>query len=151
MKKYFYIGALSVLLGAAYSGITEFENPKAATTQTETTNSKAATTQTETTDPKAATTQTETTDPKAATTQTETTNQKTTTSNQLISMDKAISIAQQKFSGTVAEVELDYEYGMAVYEIELYNGYNECDIDINAETGDILKFEPEYNYVSTTR
>ena len=73
----------------------------------------------------------------------------TTTSNQLISRDKAIAIAQQKFPGTVTKIELDYDYGMPVYEIEIRNGYNECDIDINATTGAILKFQPEYKYVST--
>ena len=73
----------------------------------------------------------------------------TTTSNQLISRDKAIAIAQQKFSGTVTKIELDYDYGMPVYEIEIRNGYNECDIDINATTGAILKFQPEYKNVST--
>lgn len=68
-----------------------------------------------------------------------------TTSNQLISRDKAIAIAKQRVSGTVTKVELDYDDGIAIYEIEIRNGYMEYNIEINARTGAILKFESDYD------
>lgn len=72
-------------------------------------------------------------------------NSTTTTSNQLISRDKAIAIAKQRVSGTVTKVELDYDNGIAIYEIEIRNGYREYNIEINARTGSILKFESDYD------
>ena len=40
---------------------------------------------------------------------------------------------------------MDYEHGMKIYEIRfVYNGL-EYEYDINAETGDILKFEKDYD------
>jgi len=37
------------------------------------------------------------------------------------------------------EIEMDYEYGVMVYEVEFYAPY-EYDIDIKAETGEIMRF-----------
>ena len=43
------------------------------------------------------------------------------------------------------KIEMDYEHGMKIYEIRfVYNGL-EYEYDINAETGDILKFEKDYD------
>ena len=42
-------------------------------------------------------------------------------------------------------VELDYEHGRKVYEIKFFQGGLEYEFDIDAETGDILKFSKEYD------
>ena len=43
------------------------------------------------------------------------------------------------------KIELDYEHGVKIYEVRfVYNGL-EYEYDINAETGDILKFEKDYD------
>ena len=39
------------------------------------------------------------------------------------------------------EVGLDYEYGMAIYEISFRRGWMEYDYEINAQTGAIIKAE----------
>lgn len=68
-----------------------------------------------------------------------------TTSTQLISKDKAISIAKQKAQGTLVKAELDYDNGLAIYEIEIRDGRMEYAIEINALTGAIIKFKSEYD------
>lgn len=62
----------------------------------------------------------------------------------IIAQEKAIEIAKQEFDGEVVELELDYDDGSYVYEMELVNGQQEADVDIHAETGDILSLEVEY-------
>ena len=39
------------------------------------------------------------------------------------------------------KVELDIEYNMATYEIEFYYNYYEYDYEVDAITGEILKYE----------
>ena len=60
-----------------------------------------------------------------------------------ISEQQAISIAQSKAEGTVTSVELDIENNVKVYEIEIRNGKTEYDFEIDATTGDILKYEED--------
>ena len=43
----------------------------------------------------------------------------------------------------VKNVELDYEHGRKVYEVEFYKGGVEYEFDIDAETGAILDFEKD--------
>ena len=43
----------------------------------------------------------------------------------------------------VKKVELDYEDGRKVYEVEFYKGGVEYEFDIDAETGAILDFEKD--------
>jgi len=43
----------------------------------------------------------------------------------------------------VKKVELDYEHGRKVYEVEFYKGGVEYEFDIDAETGAILDFEKD--------
>lgn len=43
------------------------------------------------------------------------------------------------------KVELDREHGRMVYEIKFYQGGFEFEYDIDAETGDILKWEKEFD------
>ena len=78
-----------------------------------------------------------------------TTESTTPSITKIISRDKAIAIAKQKANGTVTKIELDYEKGTPIYEIEIRNGYKEYDIKINAYNGNILKFESENEYVSS--
>jgi uncharacterized membrane protein YkoI len=40
-------------------------------------------------------------------------------------------------------VELDYDDGIWQYEVDFTHGNTEYDVDINAETGEILSFETE--------
>ncbi|GGP14807.1 PepSY domain-containing protein [Oceanobacillus neutriphilus] len=62
----------------------------------------------------------------------------------LIAQEKAIEIAKQEFDGEVVQIELDFDDGKYVYELELVNGHQEADIDIHGETGDILSLEIDY-------
>ncbi|WP_337983494.1 PepSY domain-containing protein [Lysinibacillus sp. C5.1] len=66
-------------------------------------------------------------------------------SAQFISQDKAIAIAKEKVSGNVTKIELDYDDGIAIYEIEIQNGRIEYDIEIDAITGTILKLQSDYD------
>lgn len=43
------------------------------------------------------------------------------------------------------QVEMDYEHGVMVYEVEFYADAYEYDYDINAETGEIVKNDREYD------
>lgn len=63
-----------------------------------------------------------------------------------IGAEKAKQIALKEVPGaTVVKCERDYEHGALVYELELYNGRWEYDIDIDGATGTILKMEKEYD------
>lgn len=63
-----------------------------------------------------------------------------------ITAEQAKSIAQKRASGaTVVKCELDYDDGVAVYEIELRSGRTEYECEINAATGDVLKWEVDYD------
>lgn len=48
-----------------------------------------------------------------------------------------LSSSEVRFS----KVELDVDYGFATYEIEFYHQYYEYDYEVNAVTGEILKYE----------
>ena len=68
----------------------------------------------------------------------------------LISQDRAKQIALSNAGLSASsvsrmEVGLDYEYGMAIYEISFRRGWMEYDYEINAQTGAIIKAEREYD------
>ena len=72
----------------------------------------------------------------------------TSSSSSLISRSKAKTIALNKAGVSSSqitdyEIELDTENGTKVYEISFNSGRNEYDIEINAKTGKILKYEKE--------
>ena len=53
-----------------------------------------------------------------------------------------MEIAQQKIGGgQVTSIKLDREHGRQVYEVEaLYNGYK-YELELDAQTGEILQWE----------
>lgn len=59
----------------------------------------------------------------------------------IMGMDEAIAFALQEFSGTVTEAELDREDGRFIYEIEIKSNGVEADIEVDAQTGEILIIE----------
>lgn len=58
--------------------------------------------------------------------------------NTVINVDKAIEIALEQFSGEVDEVELEEQDGRLIYEIEIENGEDEAEVEIDAYTGEVL-------------
>lgn len=43
------------------------------------------------------------------------------------------------------KIEMDYERGRKIYEIKFYQGGFEFEYDIDAETGEVLKFEKDFD------
>ncbi|MGA5692304.1 PepSY domain-containing protein [Cytobacillus pseudoceanisediminis] len=59
----------------------------------------------------------------------------------VISEQKAIEIAEKEVNGTMKEIEIDEDDGQILYEVELQSNKGEADVDIDAETGKVLKVE----------
>jgi uncharacterized membrane protein YkoI len=59
----------------------------------------------------------------------------------VISEQKAIEIAEKEVNGTMKEIEIDEDDGQILYEVELQTNKGEADVDIDAETGKVLKAE----------
>ncbi|KAF0817917.1 hypothetical protein KIS4809_3101 [Bacillus sp. ZZV12-4809] len=59
----------------------------------------------------------------------------------IISEQKAVEIAEQEVNGTMKEIELDEDDGQILYEVELKTNKGEADVDIDAESGKVLKVE----------
>lgn len=64
-----------------------------------------------------------------------------TGSKDIISHEEAKKIALQKFDGTITEFELDEDDGHLIYEVEMENGNQEAEFEIDAKTGKILEME----------
>jgi uncharacterized membrane protein YkoI len=60
-----------------------------------------------------------------------------------INTEAAIQIALQRVPGQVIKVELDYEYGILVYEIDILTQRGIYEVHVNAATGQVLKVEKE--------
>ncbi|GHS86262.1 hypothetical protein AGMMS49957_04100 [Synergistales bacterium] len=59
-----------------------------------------------------------------------------------ITAEKAKEIALSKVGGgTIVEFKLDYEHDKQVYEMEVRHNGREYEIDVDAATGDIVKYE----------
>ena len=60
---------------------------------------------------------------------------------------KALEHAQLKKNQLdfVKKIEMDYEHGRKVWEIKFYQGGMEYEFDVDAENGNILKFEKDYD------
>lgn len=59
--------------------------------------------------------------------------------NTLIGIIKAIEIAEQQFTGTVIEAELEEKYGKYFYEVEMKENEKEAEMEIDANTGELLE------------
>lgn len=59
----------------------------------------------------------------------------------IISEQKAIEIAEKEVNGMMKEIEIDEDDGQILYEVELQTNKGEADVDIDAETGKVLKVE----------
>ena len=64
---------------------------------------------------------------------------------EVISKSEAIKIANTVASGTVVKVELDEDDNTLTYDIELRDGNQEYDVEIDAYTGDVIDFESDTN------
>ena len=64
-----------------------------------------------------------------------------------ISIDEAQRIAMEKVgnNGYLVKCELDIDDGIQKYEIEIKNGNIEYEIDIDAISGEIIKYEEDRN------
>jgi len=60
-----------------------------------------------------------------------------------INSEAAIQIALQRVPGQVVKVELDYDNGLLVYEVDVRTTYGLYEVHIDATTGQILKIERE--------
>ncbi|HSP22754.1 MAG TPA: PepSY domain-containing protein [Planococcus sp. (in: firmicutes)] len=67
----------------------------------------------------------------------------TASANGYISKDEAVAAAKTVASGTVEDLELDNDDGVAYYEIELKDGRTEYEVHVNAKDGSILKHETD--------
>ena len=63
--------------------------------------------------------------------------------NGIITEEQAIEIALGKVSGRVIEVETEREDGRLLYEIAIKDGSDITEVEIDAETGEILEIERE--------
>lgn len=61
--------------------------------------------------------------------------------NAVIDKNRAIQIALAEFPGKVEDVELDDDDGRLIYEIEIENGDQEAEIEIDAITGKIIMID----------
>ena len=68
--------------------------------------------------------------------------------SQTITMEKAKSIALAQVSGAnqshFGKIELDYDHGRAVYEIEIFYNNSKYEFDIDASTGEIIGTEVKH-------
>lgn len=55
-----------------------------------------------------------------------------------ISIKEAEEIALSQFPGTITQLELDEDDGRLIYEVEIENGEDEAEVEIDAYTGEIL-------------
>lgn len=64
-------------------------------------------------------------------------------SGNLLTKEEAIAIVKKKAAGTVKEFELDTDDGRKEYDIEMKDDQFKYEIEIDAVTGEFLKFEKE--------
>jgi uncharacterized membrane protein YkoI len=63
-----------------------------------------------------------------------------------INSEAAIQIALQRVPGQVIKVELDYENGILVYEIDIRTSSGVYEVHVDAITGQILKVERDFDF-----
>ena len=70
----------------------------------------------------------------------------TAPSNQMIGVDRAKEIAQGRLpGGRITELELDEDDGRMIYEGEIETNTTEVEFEIDAYTGEVLKWDQEIN------
>jgi uncharacterized membrane protein YkoI len=67
--------------------------------------------------------------------------------NYRINSEAAIQIALQRVPGQVIKVELDYENGILVYEIDIRTPSGIYEVHVNAANGQVLKVEREDDWI----
>jgi len=63
-----------------------------------------------------------------------------------INSEAAIQIALQRVPGQVIKVELDYENGILVYEIDIRTTSGIYEVHVDAITGQVLKIERDFDF-----
>ena len=66
-----------------------------------------------------------------------------TIENTKISQDEAVKIAKAKFNGELHELDIDEDDNRFVYDIELRSETEKADFEIDAQTGEVIKFETD--------
>ena len=74
-------------------------------------------------------------------TQTSAQSTKTTSSNELITREEAIQIAEEAVNGTVYSFERDEDDGQLYYELELKKSHHDVEIEMNAQNGKIIEID----------
>lgn len=62
-----------------------------------------------------------------------------------INSEAAIQAALQQVPGQVVKVELDTEYGILVYEVTIRTTTGIYEVKVDADTGEILEVEREFD------
>ncbi|MFQ6793383.1 PepSY domain-containing protein [Thomasclavelia sp.] len=70
--------------------------------------------------------------------------------NKTISMDEAKEIALKEVNGEVVRYEEDRDDGRTYYEFEIIADNKKYDLEVDGETGDIIKKEIDEDYVGNT-
>ncbi|NLZ35209.1 MAG: peptidase [Clostridiales bacterium] len=65
--------------------------------------------------------------------------------NYRIDAETAVQIALQHVPDRIAKIELEYDGGLLVYDIDVLTESGLYEIKINANTGQVLKIEREYD------
>lgn len=74
------------------------------------------------------------------------TNNTNNTTKTTITAEQAQQKAMDRVGGGyLVKCELDHDDGVLKYEIEIKNGNKEYDVDVDAYTGEIIKFDEEYD------
>jgi uncharacterized membrane protein YkoI len=63
-----------------------------------------------------------------------------------INSEAAIQIALQRVPGQVIKVELDYENGILIYEIDILTASGVYEVYVHAITGQILKVDYDFDF-----
>ncbi|MBD7985410.1 PepSY domain-containing protein [Sporosarcina sp. Sa2YVA2] len=65
---------------------------------------------------------------------------------EVMSQEKAVSIAQTKAKGTVKGIELEKDNGRMIYEVKLMDDEYKYEVELDAVTGEVLEFDKERYY-----
>src|SRR5699024_4281450 len=68
-----------------------------------------------------------------------------------MNQDEVVSLISSEYPGTITEFELEKEDGRAIYEIEIQHEGDEYELEVDANSGEILKSEEERTYVDESK